>query len=101
MKAFRGLKVIAILGSLITIGLAVSNLPRLPVSGLAAASVVRTDGGCSLASLRGPYAVAGQGTLVASLPGIPAPAPWAESSLADFDGAGAFSGKGTVNIGGA
>jgi hypothetical protein len=55
---------------------------------------------CSQASLKGAYAVAGQGTLVASLPGIPAPAPWAESSLATFDGAGGFSGKGTVNIGG-
>jgi len=56
---------------------------------------------CSQANLKGAYAVAGQGTLVASLPGIPAPAPWAESSLANFDGAGGFSGKGTVNIGGA
>jgi hypothetical protein len=55
---------------------------------------------CSQANLKGAYAVAGQGTLVASLPGIPAPAPWAESSLANFDGAGSFSGKGTVNIGG-
>ena len=54
---------------------------------------------CSQANLKGAYAVAGQGTLVTSLPGIPAPAPWAESSLANFDGAGGLSGKGTVNIG--
>lgn len=55
---------------------------------------------CSQASLKGAYAVSGQGTLVASVAGIPAPAPWAESSLAIFNGAGTFSGKGTVNIGG-
>lgn len=67
--------------------------------GLFAAPVARAS--CSQASLKGAYAVSGQGTLVASLPGIPAPAPWAESSIANFDGAGGFSGKGTVNIGGA
>jgi len=44
MKTFRGLKVIAILGGLVTIGLALANLPRLPAAGLAA-SVVRADGG--------------------------------------------------------
>lgn len=59
------------------------------------------NSGCSNASLKGAYAVAGQGTLVTSLPGLPAPAPWAESSIANFNGAGTFSGKGTVNIGGA
>lgn len=55
---------------------------------------------CSQVSLKGPYAVSGQGTLIAPLSGIPAPAPWAESSLANFNGAGTFFGKGTVNIGG-
>jgi hypothetical protein len=102
MKTFRGLKVIAILGSLITIGLAGANLPRLRAAGLAT-SVLQADGGCSLASLNGPYAVARQGTLVTSVPalGLVAPAPWAESAFADFNGAGAFSGKATVNIGGA
>ncbi len=100
MKTFGRLRAIAILGGLITIGLALANAPRLPVAGLAA-SVVRADGGCSLASLRGPYAVEGQGTVVVQLPGLPAPpAPFTESSLANFDGAGNFSGKATVNIGG-
>jgi hypothetical protein len=101
MKGFRRFTAIAIGAGVITIGLAVSNLPRLPVSGLVAASVVRADGGCSLASLKGPYAIEGQGTVVAQLPSFPAPpAPYAESVLADFDGAGTFSGKATVNVGG-
>ncbi len=68
--------------------------------GLFATPVVLANSGCSLASLNGAYAVSGQGMLVTSLPGIPAPAPWAESSIATFNGAGDFSGKGTVNIGG-
>ncbi len=100
MKAFGGLKVIAILGGLITIGLALANLPRLPLPGLAA-SVVRADGGCSLASLNGPYAVARQGTVVVQLPNLPAPpAPFAEVAIAHFDGAGTFFGSASVNIGG-
>jgi hypothetical protein len=69
--------------------------------GLFTTPAVQASSGCSLASLKGAYAVAGQGTLVTSLPGIPGPALWAESSLANFNGAGGFSGKGTVNIGGA
>src|ERR1700674_2746989 len=101
MKGFRRFTAIAIGAGVITIGLAVSNLPRLPVSGLAAASVVRADDGCSLASLRGPYAVAAQGTVVAQLRRFPAPpAPYAESSLAYLDGAGTFPGKATLNVGG-
>jgi hypothetical protein len=101
MKAFRGLKVIAILGGLTAIGLALANLPRLPVAGLAP-SVVRADGGCSLASLNGPYAVEGEGTVVASLgPSFPTPPfPFGEASLAHFNGAGTFFGSATVNIGG-
>ncbi len=58
------------------------------------------NGGCSLASLSGPYAVSRQGTLVASVLGLPAPAPWGEVARADFNGAGAFSGTANVNIGG-
>ncbi len=100
MKVFRRLAVVAIGAGVIIIVLAVANLSRVGIAG-PATPVVRADEGCSLGSLKGPYAVAGQGTLVTSLPGIPAPAPFAESSLADFDGAGGFSGKGTVNIGGA
>lgn len=100
MKAFRGLKVIAILGSLVTIGLALANFPGPPVAGLAA-SVVRADGGCSDASLIGAYAVQGHGTIVAQLPGLPAPPfPFGEASLAHFNGAGTFFGNATVNFGG-
>ncbi len=59
-----------------------------------------TESGCSQASLKGPYAVDRQGTLVASILGLPAPAPWGEVALEDFDGAGTFSGNATVNVGG-
>jgi hypothetical protein len=100
MKAFGRIGAISILGGLTAIGLVLVSLPRLPIPGFAI-PVVRADGGCSVASLRGPYAVARQGTLVSSILGLPAPAPYAEVALAHFDGAGAFSGKATVNIGGA
>ncbi len=58
------------------------------------------NGGCSLASLSGPYAVSRQGTLLASVLGLPAPAPWGEVARADFNGAGAFTFTANVNIGG-
>lgn len=64
------------------------------------APLARADGGCSLASLHGTYAVSRQGTLVASVLGLPAPAPWGEVALATFDGAGAFTFTANVNIGG-
>lgn len=58
-------------------------------------------GGCSLASLKGSYALDRQGTLVTSILGLPAPVPWGEVAFENFDGAGSFSGKATVNAGGA
>lgn len=61
---------------------------------------VKAEGQCSAASLNGAYAVSRQGTLLTSVLGLPAPAPWGEVALADFDGAGSFAGKATVNIGG-
>lgn len=60
-----------------------------------------TDSGCSLTSLRGSYALDRQGTLVTSILGLPAPAPWGEVAVENFNGAGAFFGKATVNVGGA
>jgi hypothetical protein len=59
------------------------------------------NSGCSLASLKGSYALDRQGTLVSSILGLPAPAAWGEVAFEHFDGAGAFSGKATVNAGGA
>lgn len=58
--------------------------------------------GCSVASLIGSYAVDREGTIVAQLPGLPAPpAPFGEATIAHFNGAGSFFGTATVNIGGA
>ena len=59
------------------------------------------EGTCSLASLHGTYAIQGQGTIVAQLPGFPPPPfPFAETGIVSFDGAGALSGKTTVNFNG-
>jgi hypothetical protein len=58
------------------------------------------NGGCSVASLSGAYAVSRQGTLLTSVLGLPAPSPWGEVARVSFDGAGSFSGTATVNIGG-
>src|SRR5713226_9045529 len=100
MKTFGRLGAITILGGLTTVGLALANLPRLPGPGLAS-SVVRADGGCSLASLNGPYATEGQGTIVGQLPGLPAPPfPFGEVVLDHFNGAGSFFGNASVNLGG-
>ena len=100
MKTFGRLGAITILGGLTTVGLALANLPRLPVAGLAT-SVVRADGGCSLASLNGPYATEGQGTIVGALPGFPPPPfPFGEVILDHFNGAGIFFGTASVNAGG-
>jgi hypothetical protein len=67
----------------------------------AAVPSARADGGCSLANLNGTYAVSRQGTLVTSILGLPAPAPWGEVARADFNGAGTLSATVALNIGGA
>ena len=59
------------------------------------------NSGCSLASLNGRYAIEGQGTVVAQLPGFPPPpAPQGEVAIVAVNGAGSFSGSATLNIGG-
>jgi hypothetical protein len=72
--------------------------------GAAALPVVHaqvTDGGCSLASLTGRYAVGAAGTVVTQLPGLPAPPfPFGEVGIDTFNGMGSFSGQVTVNLGG-
>jgi len=56
---------------------------------------------CSLSTLKGTYSVQGQGTIIAQLPGFPAPPfPFAEVAVDFFDGAGNVSGKATVNLDG-
>jgi hypothetical protein len=57
--------------------------------------------GCSLSTLKGTYSVQGQGTVVAQLPGFPAPPfPFAEVAVDSFDGAGNVSGEATLNVDG-
>ena len=57
--------------------------------------------GCSFSTLKGDYAVHGQGTVVAQLPNLPPPPfQFAEAAIATFDGAGNLSGKATLSLGG-
>ena len=77
-----------------------STLSKRGVTGLGV-PIVRADGGCSVASLSGPYAYSAQGTLLTSILGLPAPAPWGEVARLDFNGAGSFSASVSVNVGGA
>ena len=90
--------VVAVLGCLV-VAVSLGNLSKHRIPGLPA-SVVRADGGCSVASLSGPYAFSAQGTLLTSVLGLPAPAPWGEVSRVDFNGAGSFSASASVNVGG-
>ena len=91
--------VVALLGCLV-VAISLGNLSKQRIPGVPA-SVVRADGGCSVASLNGPYAVQGQGTVVAQIPNLPAPPfPFGEASIAHFNGAGTFFGSATVNFGG-
>ena len=100
MKALRYGKPIFIFGSFISALLVASILARSPITGPKTA-VVHADGGCSAASLQGTYAVHGQGTFLAPVPGFPAPPfPFGEAGIATFDGAGKFFGKTTINAGG-
>lgn len=55
------------------------------------------DGGCSVANVKGRYALERHGFVVS--PGTP-PVPVGEVSIATFNGAGLFDGTATVNIGG-
>lgn len=64
------------------------------------APLARADGGCSLGSLKGSYANLRQGTLLSSVLGLPAPAPWIEVAREQFDGVGGFVVTATLNIGG-
>ncbi len=71
------------------------------ILGMAPSVVLADELPCSLASLNGHYAIDRQGTVVAQLPGFPAPpAPLGEAALADLNGNGSFSATATVNIGG-
>jgi hypothetical protein len=100
MKAFGRLGAIAIAAGLIIIALGFANLSKVRIAGTSI-PVVRADGGCSLASLNGPYATEGQGTIVGALPGFPAPPfPFGEVVVDHFNGAGSFFGNASVNAGG-
>lgn len=91
--------VVALLGCLV-VAISFGTLSKHSIPGVPA-SVVRADGGCSVASLNGPYATEGEGTVVGALPGFPPP-PFAfgEVVLDHFNGAGSFFGNAKVNLGG-
>ncbi len=90
------LVVVTLVGLLVLAPMGKKSAPLLPV-----VHAQDANSGCSLASLKGRYAIEGQGTVVAQLPGFPAPpAPQGEVAIATLDGAGSFSGSATLNIGG-
>lgn len=95
-RAMIALSVLAAIATLVAWGPAVKHAVATPT----VVHAQNGNGDCSLASLSGPYAVSRQGTLVASVLGLPAPAPWGEVALGTFNGAGAFSFTANVNIGG-
>jgi hypothetical protein len=99
-RKFTGLLTLVLVVPLSLAALAVTSVQPNVSLKLPVPEAARTSG-CSLASLKGPYALDRQGTLVASILGLPAPAAWGEMAREDFDGAGGFSGKATINIGGA
>jgi hypothetical protein len=100
MKTFGKDRPILILGSLMLALLAVSILVRPPIT-YSKTAVVLANEGCSATSLQGTYAVHGQGTFLASVPGFPAPPfPFGEAGIATFDGTGKLFGKTTVNASG-
>lgn len=102
MKLSGKVRLIVIVVSVVVVVLVGGSLPWPKLGAPARTAVVRADGGCSLASLNGTYAVDRQGTIVAQLPGLPPPpAPFGEATIAHFNGAGTFFGSATVNIGGA
>lgn len=102
MKLSGKVRFIVALVSVVAVVLA-AGIPPWPKHALSAhRATVHADGGCSLASLNGTYAVGRQGTIVASL-GSPFPAPpfpFGEAGIATFNGAGTFFGKTSVNAGG-
>lgn len=66
-----------------------------PVNSVRAATV------CSVASLQGSYALYGQGTITGEIPGFPPPPfPTNHVGIANFDGAGNFSGSETASVNG-
>lgn len=100
MKTPGKVRLIVILVTVVAVVFAAGSMPWPKHAAPAHMATVHADGGCSLASLSGPYAVSRQGTLVASVLGLPAPAPWSEVALGTFNGAGAFTFTANVNIGG-
>lgn len=66
-----------------------------------AAQAQNENVGCSLSTVKGNYSVQGQGTVVAQLPGFPAPPfAFAEVALDSFDGAGNVSGNFIASVNG-
>lgn len=101
MKLPRRIGLMVIIVSVVVVVLAGGSLPWAKHAASAHIATVHADGGCSLASLNGRYALERQGTIIAQLPGFPAPpTPFGEVNIAIFDGAGSFSGSAVVNVGG-
>jgi hypothetical protein len=96
----RAITTLAIMAAMMAIVVGVPTV-KYTAASLPVVHAQDTGSGCSLSSLKGSYGLDRQGTLVSSILGLPAPAPWTEVAFEHFDGVGGFSGKATVNVGGA
>ena len=100
MKTPGKVRLIVILVTVVAVVFAAGSMPWPKHAAPSHMATVHADGGCSVASLSGPYAFSAQGTLLTSILGLPAPAPWGEVARVDFNGAGSFSASASVNVGG-
>ena len=78
MKLPRKTRLLVMLVSVVLVVSTAGSLPWPKLAAPARTTTVHADGGCSIANLSGPYAVSRQGTLLTSVLGLPAPAPWGE-----------------------
>jgi hypothetical protein len=95
----RGIKIVSVsvaLVSLFALKLRVSSVASLPV-----VHAQEESSSCSQQSLAGRYSVEAGGTVVAQLPGLPAPPfPFGEVGIDTFTANGTWSGQVTANFGG-
>jgi hypothetical protein len=76
----RGITMLSFMAAIVAAIVSVPTV-RYAAATLPVVYAQETESGCSLASLKGSYALDRQGTLVTSVLGLPAPAPWGEVAL--------------------
>jgi len=80
----RAITTLAIMAAMMAIVVGVPTV-KYTAASLPVVHAQDTGSGCSLSSLKGSYGLDRQGTLVSSILGLPAPAPWTEVAFEHFD----------------